>query len=283
MGLTWTEPDVAARNVRQVLEATHNPFQVNFALAFPPHALHPVLDAGAPFVTFSWGDATPLVPKVHAAGARAGVQVVSHDGARRALDAGADFLICQGVEAGGHVQSTTSLELLLPLVVEEAGDVPVIGCGGLACGAHVARVLALGAAGAMLGTRFVATKESRAHSEYRRALVEAAPNATALTVCFGDGWPQSMHRVLRNSTFNAWEAAGSPPKGSRPGEGEVMANGPTGPVARYSDMAPREGMSGNIEAMCLYAGSGVDEIRDVPSAAELIERLWNECRIEESS
>jgi nitronate monooxygenase len=276
MGLTWTEPALAADQVRQVGELTRNPFFVNFALAFPPVALDAVLDAGVPIVTFSWGDPLPFLDRVRSSGAYVGIQVTNVAGARRATDQGADFLICQGIEAGGHVQSNTSLWELLPAVVE-ASSVPVLAAGGLATGREVAKVLRLGAKGAVLGTRFVATQESRAHEDYKRRLV-ASSGSTALTVCFDGGWPYAAHRVLRNSTLEAWEAAGSPASGSRPGEGETVAVTPDGEsILRYEDTAPRVGYTGDLEAMCLYAGTGCGAIDDIPRAAELLERLWWEC------
>ena len=278
MGVTWTEPGLAAEQVRQVRAATSNPFFVNFALAFPPDALDACLEAGAPVVTFSWGDPSPYLEKVRAAGAAAGVQVTTVAGAKRAVAQGASFLICQGCEAGGHVQSSTSLWDLLPRIVEATGGIPVIAAGGIATGELVARALKLGAMGALLGTRFVATRESRAHPDYKQKLIEAKGNSTALTVCFEAGWPYSAQRVLRNSTLEAWESAGSPPIGSRPGEDDVIAAYDDGdPILRYQGTEPREGMTGNIEAMCLYSGTGSGAIEDLPPAGELVERLWREC------
>lgn len=282
MALTWTDPEVAAEQVRQVRSQTENPFFVNFALAFPPLALDAALEAGAPIVTFSWGDPEPYLAKVRAAGAMIGIQVTNVAGAHRAIGQGADFLICQGVEAGGHVQSNTPLWELLPRIVEAASNVPVMAAGGIARGKEIAKVLSLGAQGAILGTRFVATQESRAHPDYKRHLVEAI-GETALTVCFDGGWPYSAHRVLRNSTLEAWEAAGSPAVGSRPGEGETVGATADGEaIFRYEDTAPRQGYTGNIEAMCLYAGTGCSAIDDIPSAGELVERLWWECVDERS-
>ncbi|MBS1718285.1 MAG: nitronate monooxygenase [Armatimonadetes bacterium] len=277
MALTWTPPDIAAELVRQVREATANPFFVNFALAFPPVSLDAALEVGVLIVTFSWGDPEPHLPKVKAAGAFVGIQVTNIPGVKRAIDQGADFLICQGVEAGGHVQSSTPLLQLLPRVIEAAGKVPVIAAGGMSSGADIAKVLALGAKGAILGTRFLATQESRAHPEYKRQLVEAQ-GATALTVCFDGAWPYSAHRVLRNSTLETWEAHGCPKVGNRPGEGETIAQTADGEaIFRYEDTAPKQGYVGDIEAMCLYSGTGVAAITDIPPAGELVERLWQEC------
>ena len=135
------------------------------------------------------------------------------------MDAGADYLICQGTEAGGHVQATKALYDVLPDVLNEAKTVPVIAGGGIANGAHIRRALLAGASGVLIGTRFVATKEAGAHDEYKGAIARAKAPDTVLTVCFQDGWPSAPHRVLRNTTFEKWEAAGCPPAGKRPGEG----------------------------------------------------------------
>lgn len=279
LGLTWTPPEDAAECVRHVRSLTERPFLVNFALAFEPVSLIPALAAGAPIVTFSWGDASAWIPTVRRYGAKVGIQVGNADGARRAAELEIDFLICQGVEAGGHVQSTQSLESLLPSVLEAAGGMPVVAAGGISDGADIARALRPGADGVMLGTRFVATLESRAHEEYKRRLVESACGESALTICFDGGWPHSPHRVLRNSTLESWESAGCPAPGHRPGEDESVAVSASGePILRYEDTAPRIGMTGNIEALAHYAGTGLDSIRDIPSAAELVRRLWEEAR-----
>jgi nitronate monooxygenase len=207
-----------------------------------------------------------------------GVQVTNAAGAQRAIDLGADFLICQGVEAGGHVQSTTPLSELLPRVVETAHGLPVIAAGGIGDGADIARALRAGAAAAMLGTRFVATQESRAHDAYKRRLLDATASDTALTVCFDGGWPYAAHRVLRNPTLERWEAAGSPPAPHRPGEGDLLGHTPTKePIFRYEDTAPRQGFTGDVLEMCLYAGTSCAAIHDLPPAADLVARLWAEC------
>src|SRR5262249_4223869 len=123
----WVGTEDQARDrVRALRAATPQPFAVNYVLAFDPQSLPAALDAGAPIVHFSWG----LPSSAHTAAvrdrhARFGVQVASVDGARAALDRGAAYLVCQGVEAGGHVQSSTPLCELLPRIVESARDTPV--------------------------------------------------------------------------------------------------------------------------------------------------------------
>ncbi len=270
MGLTWSSPDVISNAVREVRKTVGDgAFQGNFALAFPPVGLRAALGAGLPIVTFSWGDPTPHLEMCRSHGASIGVQVTDLEEAKRMIGLGVDFLIVQGIEAGGHVQSTKPLMELLPAIA--ALGTPVVAAGGLVDGADVRRVLDAGAHGAMLGTRFVATQESLAHETYKAMLLEC--DETVLTKLFDGGWPDAPHRVLRNSTFKAWEAAECPPSGLRPGEREVVGQAPGGKILRYEDTAPRIGFTGSIEEMCLYAGSGVARISDLPTAADLVHRL----------
>ena len=277
MALTWAEPETAADAVRAVLAQTRRPFLVNYALAFPPRSLAAALEAGAPVVTFSWGDPSRHVPLVRSFGARVGIQVTNAEGARRAAQHTPDFLVCQGVEAGGHVQATRDLRIVLAEVLAVAEGIPVVAAGGIGDGAAIAEVVRMGASAAMLGTRFVATHESRAHPEYKRLLLSAVETETALTVCFDGGWPYAPHRVLRNPTLEAWEGAGCPPAGQRPGEGDVLGATAAGdPILRYADTAPRAGFEGDIAAMCCYAGASVTAIHDLPSARDLVPRLWQE-------
>jgi nitronate monooxygenase len=277
LALTWTDLTVAVDRVKTLRSATSSPFFVNFALAFEPRALRPVLSAGAPAVTFSWGLPGELVKVVHGFGAAVGVQVGSLDGAKSALDDGCEFLICQGVEAGGHVQSTIPVREVLQFVVAEAGGIPVIAAGGLADGADIAEVMRLGANGAMLGTRFVASAESHAHPAYKSLLVESSGRDAVLTSCFNGDWPLAPQRVLRNPTLNEWERTGCGPPGRRPGEGEVIVRQADGqPIMRYNDTPPNAGMVGDVLSCCLYSGTGVEKIRSIMSAQALVDELCND-------
>lgn len=278
LALTWTPKETAVELVRNLHAQTSRPFFVNYVLAFPLLSLNEILDAGVRVVTFAWGNPKHLVQKCHDASALVGVQVGTENGAKAARDSGADFIICQGVEAGGHVQSTTPLLSLLDRVIQSCPDVPVVAAGGLTDGEDIARVLSAGADAVMLGTRFVATVESRAHLLYKQAILDSNSENAVVTVCFRGGWENTLHRVLRNSTLINWESAGCPPAGSRPGEGEQIASNDSGRVImRYDEMPPANDMRGDILDCVLYAGTGCEKIKDVPSVSELLPRLWSEC------
>lgn len=278
-GLLATAESVRA-SVSRTKAATTRPFAVNYLLCRAPVTLPVALEAGAPIIQFAWGIPTAdMVAAIRHAGAKMAIQVGSAEGARRALDVGADYLICQGIEGGGHVQGTRALYEILPAVIEEAKTVHVLAGGGIANGAHIRRALLTGASGVLIGTRFVATREASAHEVHKRAIVRAKAADTALTVCFQDGWANAPHRVLRNRTLEMWEAAGCPPPGKRPGEGDVLTtNTVTGATKlRYSYRVPLPDDDGAPMELALYAGRGVDAIRDIPSAGELVARLWREC------
>ena len=219
-------------------------------------------------MSFSFGLRPHLIARAHAGGARVLVQVGSADAARAAAAAGADALVVQGVEAGGHVQSVVGL---LPLLAEvrRAVSLPLLAAGGIGDPASARAVLAGGAVAAVMGTRFVASDESGAHPRYKACLVQAEASDTVLTQAFDVGWPESPHRVIRNTTYEYWEAAGSPPSGERPGEGDEVASG----VLRYAPDAPLAETVGDVEAMAMYAGQSVGAIAEVEPAAAIVERF----------
>lgn len=279
VALTWSDAAEAEATVHRMRAAgIGRRFYGNFVLHFPCEGFEAALDAGLPIVTMSFGIDAERVARAHRSGAIVGIQVGSQAGARRALDSGADFLIAQSVEAGGHVQSTTPAADLLPAVLAEAGAVPVMAAGGISTGESAASVIANGAAGAVMGTRFLATHEAASHDAYKAALVAARPGDTVLTNCFDIGWPFAMHRVLRNDTLTTWEAAGCPQPPHRPGEGDVVFRRGHDEFPRYSDTPPMSGATGALTSAVLYAGTGVGDIRSVEPAADLMFGLESQIR-----
>ena len=277
LGLTWEEPDSAASLVEEVLCRTQNPFFANFVLAFDPVAFESVLEAGVPAITLSWGISAELIERAHHHDTQVGVQVGTVEGAIGAISKGADFIICQGIEAGGHVQSTTKLSDLLPRTLDCSNGIPIIATGGLADESDIHWALDEGATAVMLGTRFVATQESDAHPLYKEAILAAKGSDTVSTTCFDVGWPNATHRVIRNQIFNSWESAGCPQPGSRPGENQLLVKVTDGyEIKKYDFSMPMKDFPiGEVSDWCLYAGLSCDKINDVPSVSELVDRLWS--------
>lgn len=283
LSVTWRDPAATRTAIRKTRAKTQGRFAVNIVIdpdskqVSTEEALEASLDAGVDVCTFSFGEAEPYVNRVHDAGGYVMQTVGDAEAAARAADAGVDIVVAQGWEAGGHVQSEVASLPLIPRVVDAVDDVPVIAAGGIADGRGVAAVLALGAAGAWLGTRFVATKEAAIHSTYQRHVLEASETDTEFTELFDVGWPESPHRIIRNSTFERWKAEEMPPRGERPNEGEIVGEFPDGePVKRYSYRSPSEGTRGDVEAMALYAGQSAGLTNDLPDAATVINELVSE-------
>ncbi|MFD4763976.1 NAD(P)H-dependent flavin oxidoreductase [Streptomyces sp. NPDC058439] len=272
LALTWTSPPAARSVIRRVRELTDRPFAVNLVLDFEiGELLRLCLDERVPVISTFWGDPTPVASQVHASGALHLHTVGSVDEADTALAAGVDGIVAQGWEAGGHVRGEVSTMALVPAVVDRAGPVPVLAAGGIADGRGLAAALALGAQGAWMGTRFLAARESASHRVYREALLGSAPQDASYTRCFDGGWPHAPHRALRNSTMADWEAAGCPPAPDRPGEGTMVAtDGEGGAHHRYDDTVPLSGMSGDLEALALYAGQSVGLVNNMAGAAEIV-------------
>jgi nitronate monooxygenase len=214
---------------------------------------------------------------VHTAGTLVMQTVGSAAEGRRMRDAGVDIIVAQGWESGGHVWGQVATLPLVPCVVDAVAPTPVVAAGGIADGRGLAAVLALGAAGAWMGTRFVASYEAEAHELYKEQVLQAAETETVYSSVFDIGWPSAPHRSLRNSTLAAWEAGGSPPSGERPGEGEVIATSAGGSaVARYSVSFPRPEMEGEVLAMALYAGQSVGLISHLQSAQDIVKEVADE-------
>ena len=274
LALTWSDP--AGDPVRQTAALTDKPFAGNLIISTDQHRrLDEALDAGLKIVSLFWGDPSGYVEKIHDAGALL-LQTVSSAGeARQAVAAGADVIVAQGWEGGGHVKSQIATLPLVPAVVDAVDPVPVIAAGGIGDARGVAAVFALGAQAAWLGTRFLLSTEMPTHEEYRRRVADAVEtDAQWYADLYSVGWPDAPHRALRNSTSQMWEDAGRQPLGSRPGEGDVLAHFASGEaIVRYEPGAPMVGTTGEIEPLSLWAGQSVGLIRETKSCAEIVAEL----------
>ena len=272
--LTWSD-DVGAV-IRDTAALTARPFGGNLVLTEDQHRrLDQALEAGLRIVSFMWGNLGDYAKPVHDAGGIVMHTVRSAEEARQSVASGADVIVAQGWEAGGHVWGTVATLPLVPAVVDAVAPVPVIAAGGIGDARGVAAVLALGAQAAWLGTRFLMAEEMPIHEEYRRRLIAAAEtDAQWYPDLYAVGWPGSPHRALRNSTARAWDAAGRPPLGQRPGEGDVIAHFASGEaIVRYEPAPPMTGTTGEIEALSMWAGQSVALARQPQPAADIVAEL----------
>jgi nitronate monooxygenase len=274
LGLSWA--DDAGDVVRETAALTDRPFAGNFVLFEDQHRrVDQAVAAGLRIVSLIWGDPSGYVDSVHDAGGLLMHTVGSAEEARRAAGCGVDIIVAQGWEAGGHVWGGVATLPLVPAVVDAVAPVPVIAAGGIGDARGVAAVFALGAQAALLGTRFLLAVEMPIHEEYRNHLIAAnESDAEWYPDLYDVGWPDAPHRALHNSTAEMWEAAGRPPLGSRPKEGEVIAHFASGdPILRYSPAPPMIGTTGEIEALSQWAGQSVALATQPQPAAEIVSEL----------
>jgi nitronate monooxygenase len=239
---------------------------ITWSLAKRPELLDIALDARPRAIMLSFGDPRPFAPRIKAAGARLICQVQDENMARAALDAGADVLIAQGTEAGGHGASRTTIDLVPAIVDLAAGRVPVVAAGGIADGRGLAAMMMLGASGVLLGTRFYASQECDGAEEAKQRICAATGGNTVRGIVFdlsrNNVWPAPFTgRCLVNDHSRRWSGR----------EVELLQN----VTAVAADYAAAKA-AGNFDVAAVIAGEAVGLIHDIPPAAEIVERIVSE-------
>ena len=277
LGMVRESPDLIAAEIARVRKLCTRDFGVSLIPAATPPELFAAelavcIAAQVPAVALFWDLSLEAIARLRAASILVLCQVGSTDEARAAVKAGAQVIIAQGAEAGGHVRGTTPLRALLAEMVPQL-QVPVLAAGGLVDGNDVAHVLAMGAEGAVIGTAFLATEESFAHDYHKQRIVDAPLGAPLRTRAFHVNWPPDADvRVLPNSVTEG--RRGDPFSGTRTLIGHEGARR----IWLFSTDSPLRDMTGDFEAMALYAGEGVGGITTIVPAAE---RLRSICALAE--
>lgn len=278
---------IPAEGVRQlvggVMAGTGRPFHVNFITCYTQEEHIDLMCEMRPkAVSFHWGHPSKdWIERLHKAGVEVWEQVGSVGAAETAVAEGIDLVIAQGSEAGGHNYGTAGTIALTPAIVDAVGDrALVLASGGIADGRGLAAALSLGADGAWVGTRFVATTESAVAQEYKQRLVEARDSATVLTHVFGRHHPEfNPIRVLQNRVVAEWNdrAAEVPADNSdQPVIGQMDLLGQPTPLNKFTNLVPMANAEGDFEEMPLLAGQGVDLIHDIPDAATVVARMTDD-------
>lgn len=270
-------PPVFVETLRRTRGLTSKPFGVNLILQFPcDELLDLALEEGVPIISFFWGDPSPYVKRIHRAGAKVFHQIGSVRDAKQAADADVDLIIAQGTEAGGHVAGEVSTLALMPRVVDAVAPRPVAAAGGIADGRGVAAAFALGAQAAVIGTRFLASVEARAHPRYKERLLAANEDETVRTTLFGYGWPNAPHRTLRTAFVEQWLGKEGRGQESRPDEpviGQTVIAGQPMPLLRFMGFPPNADASGDFDSMDLLAGQGVGLVNGIQPAGEIVRQI----------
>ena len=260
IGAITRTPDELRKEVAAVRALTSRPFGVNHVISqLDKDALDVTLELHVPVLSLSWGRAGELVRRAHGAGAKVVHQVNSPEEAGQVAADGADVVVAQGTEGGGHVGVMSTLPLV-PQVVDVV-DVPVLAAGGIADGRGLAAVLMLGAQGALIGTRFLATPEARGRGHSKDAILNALGSQTMASKFFDDvqhiRWPGALVRSIRNPLLDRW-------------------------AQRQQDWALaadqiRPSLEAALEAGdFVLAGESAGLIHDIVPAGELVERIARE-------
>jgi nitronate monooxygenase len=277
LGMVRETPDFIAQQIDAVRARTDLPFGVNLI----PAATDPVLleaelsicfEKRVHSLCFFWDVRADLVARAKDAGCRVLYQVGSIEDALAAEKAGADAIIAQGFEAGGHVRGTVSSLVLLPQVVRVV-SVPVVASGGFASGESLIAALALGAQGIHCGTAFLATAECFAHAYHKDRVVQAKSEETVYTDAFAVNWPpNSPVRVIANSLTNE---LGQRLLGHDPDDifREAIADEEGRPIYKFSTDSPLRITTGDLECLALFAGQVVGEIETIPSAGARVSAI----------
>ena len=257
MGAANLSPDDLRAEIRKTKALTAKPFAVDLLAPLPQMIVPylPVLyDEGVKIFVAGLAVPEQHVPEMKAHGLRIMVMCGKVKHAVRAEAAGADVVAAQGTEAGGHTGEIGTLALV-PQVVD-AVKIPVVAAGGIVDGRGVVAALALGAQGAVIGTRFIATPEATAARQYREALVHAAQDDTIRTRAYS-GKPL---RALRNPYIAELEAN---PANMRPFPEQLMRSSERNVMAYWNPEA-------DPERTCFPAGQGVGAFREIKPAAEVL-------------
>ena len=237
---------------------------MGWALEGRPELLEATLAEKPAAVSISFGDPAPYADEVREAGALLMSQVQDAEKAERAVEAGVDVLVAQGTDAGGHTGSVGTMPLLQRVLeIGDAAGKPVVAAGGIATGRGIAGALAMGAAGAWIGTRFCATRESLGGEEAKRRILEAGETGTVHTRVFdvaqGIPWPEEFPgRALRNSFTARWH-----------GREEDLRAQRSSAATGLEEARER----GDYSEAYIYSGQAAGLVNDVPPAGELVERL----------
>jgi len=277
LGMVRESPELIRSEIAAVRARTDRPFGVNLipfgtAPTLLDEELAACFEAKIHAMCFFWDVRPDLIERSQAAGCKVLYQVGRLADALAAEAAGADVVICQGVEAGGHVHGTVSSLALLPQVAR-AVQVPVLASGGFATGGGLVAAFALGAQGIHCGTAFLATHESFAHDFHKQRIVEATSEQTVHSDVFAINWPPSSPvRTLENSVTAEYRDrlwGHGPDDFPR----EIIGHEGERPIYRYSTDSPLRNMTGDFEAMAPFAGQTCGLIDDLCPAGDRLRRI----------
>ena len=269
MGCHYMTAEQVRVGTAAIRDQTNKPFAVNFLIFdVKEEGFAAALALRPPVMAFAWPrpdqDVKVYIDRAHDAGCKITFMTPNVPDAVRAAEAGADVIVAQGTEGGGHVGWQTTMTLV-PMVVDAVAPVPVLAAGGIADGRGLAAALSLGAQGVLLGTRFLATTESPLHPNFKQAIVDSDGHDTLLSeipdLASGIVSPGAMSRTRRNGFIERWADR---EWALRQCQGEALAAVKAARQAGDADEAP------------LFIGQDAGLINDIVPAAEIVSRIARE-------
>lgn len=238
-----------------------------------------LIDEQVALAVFFWTAPTPAqIARLKAARVAFWMQVGSVEEARTASALGAEALIVQGSESGGHNRAEATLANLLPAVRAALPKMPLVAAGGIIDGASLVAALTLGAEAVWCGTRFLASREADAHEGYKSRVVTARSGDTAMTTVFGPEWPGQPIRALVNEAVR--RSAGREKAALAEAAGHLIGTtrlgGQSVPVPRYSALLPTRSFDADLEWSCLTAGESAANIQSIEPAGAILQGVMRE-------
>ena len=255
--------------VTTIRALTKNVFALNFLIFdIEEECFETALEEKPAIMAFAWPYAhqniKSFIDRAHNAGCKVTFMVNGLPEAVKAADSGADVIIAQGTEGGGHVGWISTM-CLVPMVVDAVAPIPVLAAGGFADGRGLAAALSLGADGVLMGTRFLASKESPLHKNFKQAILDTDGHNTMLTeipdLAAGKVWPGAMSRAYRNQFIERWAGR----------EWEIRQK-----RDEIFETVKEARISGNIDEAPLSMGQDSGLIKDIPTASEIVKRVAKE-------
>ena len=266
LGCAGMSPQAVARNAEEIRALSDRPFGMNLLLFMAnDEAVSAVLAASPSVFSTAWGfpqaDLAALFSRAHEGGAKVSHMASTVAEAERAVEAGADVIVAQGTEGGGHVGVMGTMPLVR-MVVNAVAPVPVVAAGGVADGAGLAAALALGAEGVLLGTRFLASPESPLSADKKQAILDSDGHNTALTeipdLISGRVWPGAYARTTRNRLIEDWMGR----------EGELRYR-----RAEVAALVQEAHQAGDPDNSVMYTGQTAGLINDIQPVSAIVQNI----------
>jgi NAD(P)H-dependent flavin oxidoreductase YrpB (nitropropane dioxygenase family) len=282
IGSDINPPDILRDLVRQTKALTKKPFGVDLIGDFVTNEhISVLLEEQVALAIFFWTLPTvEHVQRLKQGGVRVWMQIGRVAEAEQAVALGADAVIVQGAEAGGHNRAEASTMTLFPRIRKRFPSLPLLAAGGIVDGRTMAAALVLGADAVWCGSRFLASQEAEAHDAYKARVLSADVGDTAILSIYGPEWPGQAMRAIVNDGARAALGRESEAIGDAAGQviGSTVLNGQTILAPRYSAILPTRDFDGDIEQACLTAGQSAGNIDEILPAGEIVRRMTNEAK-----